>query len=150
MCPSMSYVTLMRLKAKGPSPHGLWFSYAIVTERSIEGEGIHDPETLKRSKSVHYLKVTYVFMRSLSFGVVEPCINWSETFWIWILFIRWLTMWQSDRPYPLYVILMMLQWDEGFHMPMSLPIMMNKSDLEWCWWRILPLKGQPGSDPSAL
>lgn len=104
----------------------------------------------KRRRSIYYPKVTYVFIRSLSFSVVEPRINESETSWIWILFIRRLTMWRSGRPYPQSVTLMMLQGSEGFHMPMSLPIMMNKSDPESCWWKISPLKGQPGSDPSAL
>lgn len=44
------------------------------------GEGMCVPDTQKRHKSIYYPKVTYVFTGSLSFNVVEPWINESETF----------------------------------------------------------------------
>lgn len=68
-------------------------SLLMVFVRKRKGWGV------RKCISIHFPKVTYVFFRTLSFCVVAPSTNEGETFWIWIVIIRWLTICQYDRPY---------------------------------------------------
>lgn len=72
ICPSDEFLRDRLLSI----PPGLFCFLMLLSKR----EGVCVFLQLRKDIRVYYPKVTYVFMGSLSFSVVEPWINESKTF----------------------------------------------------------------------